>query len=71
MTIIVIVFTLSQLLIAYLLIVPVPKREILLQVIISHWKPKRGLPWAHSMLSRDVNAATRLAEACLKRDNEC
>ena len=27
-----------------------------------------GIPWAHSMPSRDVNAATRLAEANWRRD---
>ena len=28
-----------------------------------------GIPWAHSMPSRDVNAATRLAEASWRLDN--
>ena len=28
-----------------------------------------GIHWAHSMTSRHVNAATRLAEASLRRDN--
>ena len=27
-----------------------------------------GIPWAQSMPSRDVNAATRLAEASMRRD---
>ena len=27
-----------------------------------------GIPWTQSMLSRDVNAATRLAEASWRRD---
>ena len=29
---------------------------------------KLGIPWAHSMSSRDVNTATRLAEASWRRD---
>ena len=29
-----------------------------------------GIPWTQSMPSRDVNAVTRLAEACLRRDNK-
>ena len=28
-----------------------------------------GIPWTQSMPSRDVNAATRLAEASWRRDN--
>ena len=28
-----------------------------------------GMPWTQSMPSRDVNAATRLAEASWRRDN--
>ena len=28
-----------------------------------------GVPWAQSMPSRDVNAATRLAESGCRRDN--
>ena len=30
-----------------------------------------GTPWIQSMPSRDVNAVTRLAEACWWRDNGC
>ena len=29
-----------------------------------------GIPWTQSMPSRDVNAATRLAEASWRRDND-